>query len=324
MNKSLKKRNLSIFFILLCLITSIIVYITINSTINDSDGLLKVYFIDTGQSDCILIETPHGKHMLIDSGDNGDESVVRSFLNSKSVKQIEYAFFTHPHADHIGGAYEVVNEYEVLNIIMPDKSIDTVTYKKLVDETSRKKITALHPEPNFPLTVDGVNITVFSPVGDDYGSNINNYSIVLRMDYGDTSFLFTGDAEEKNELEMLNAGFDLDIDILKVGHHGSTTSSSIMFLQAVTPEYSIILCGTNNKYGHPHDETISKLNDFSSVVYRTDQNGDITVTTDGTQITVTAEKILDESLAFFIPSNFSELYKIGGSFFSRLIFIFND
>ena len=318
--KSYKKNFSTIFFIILFLLIAIILYQTFYSNNKTPDGLLKVYFIDSGQSDCILIETPNGKHMLIDSGDNGDETIIRKFLNSKGVKQIEYAFFTHPHADHIGGAYEVVNEYDVLNIIMPDKAVDTATYKKLIDEASKKEITALHPELGFSIIVDDVKITVFSPISKDYGSNINEYSIVLRMDYGDTSFLFTGDAEEENELEMLNAGFDLDVDILKVGHHGSSTSSSVMFLQAVTPEYSIILCGTENKFGHPHDETLSKLNDVSSVIYRTDQNGSVTVTTDGKQITVTPEKAFDES-AFYIPN--IKFYKISGRFSPALFFYDN-
>lgn len=306
----MKKANSKIFkflfIVLLCLLFVLAVYWSYQESNKNPDGLLKLYFVDTGQSDCILIETPNGKHMLIDSGDNGDEKIVRQFLNSKSVKQIEYAIFTHPHADHIGGAYEVVNEYSVLNIIMPDISADSNTYKMFVDEVSRQQIATTTPQPGYTFTVDGVKLTVFSP-NSTKNSNVNENSIVCRMDYGDTSFLFTGDAEVKNELEMLSSGFDLDVDVLKVAHHGSSTSSSLQFLQAVTPEYSVILCGKGNKYKHPHDETLSRLNDVSSSIFRTDINGNITISSDGKAITITAEKGKDESFAY----NFY-YYKLGG------------
>ena len=285
-----RKQPLLLLSFVLIIAVVLVYWYTLQPKISDNN--LKVYFIDTGQSDCVLIETPNGSFVLIDSGNNGDEDIIRNFLNDKKVKEIECAIFTHPHADHIGGGYEIINEYSTKRVLMPDVSANTATYKKLIDEVSLQQITLNRIAVGYNFIIDSVSFNVFSPKEAGYGSNLNEYSIVCRVDYGDTSFLFTGDAEAKNEQEMLDAGFDLDVDVLKVGHHGSSTSSSLIFLQAVTPEYAVILCGTNNKYGHPHYETLSNLNEVSAVIYRTDINGTITISTDGNTINVILEKQL--------------------------------
>lgn len=288
MRQKQRKQPLLLLSVILIIAVVLVYWYTLQP--KETNENLIVYFIDTGQSDCVLLETPNGSFILIDSGDNGDEDIIRKFLNNKKVKEIECAIFTHPHADHIGGAYEIVNEYATKRVLMPDVSADTATYKKFIDEVSAQEIPLNHIEVGYSFVIDTVAFNVFSPKAEGYGSKLNEYSIVCRVDYGDTSFLFTGDAEIKNEMEMLDGGFDLDVDVLKVGHHGSSTSSSLVFLKAVTPEYAVILCGTNNKYGHPHDETLSKLEEVSATIYRTDINGTITITTDGKTIDV----ILDE------------------------------
>jgi len=289
MVKQSKQKQPLLLLSLLLIITVVLVYwYTLPK--KTADNNLNVFFIDTGQSDCVLLRTPNGYFVLIDSGDNGDEDIIRAFLNEKKVTEIECAIFTHPHADHIGGGYEVVNEYTTKRVLMPDVSADTATYRKLIDEVSAQEIPLNRIAVGYNFIIDSVSFSVFSPKAAGYGSNLNEYSIVCRVDYGDTSFLFTGDAEIENEQEMLEGGFDLDVDVLKVGHHGSSTSSSLVFLQAVTPEYAVILCGENNKYGHPHAETLSKLEEVSAVIYRTDINGTITITSDGKTLNVVLEK----------------------------------
>ncbi|OGO89544.1 MAG: hypothetical protein A2Y17_02375 [Clostridiales bacterium GWF2_38_85] len=264
------------------------------------NNYLYVYFINTGQSDCILITTPNDENILIDSGDNGDEDIVLGFLEDKKITKLEYVIFTHPHSDHIGGGYEVVSSFDVDNVIMPDIENDTKTYKSLVDEIDEKNIKVTYPDDGDIYNIDGITMTILSPVNSDYGTNMNEYSIVCRLDYGESSFLFTGDAEAVNEEEMIEAGYDLDVDVLKVGHHGSSSSSTKEFLEAVTPEYAVILCGKDNSYNHPNDDTLSKLEEVSAEIYRTDINGTITMYSDGKTITVALEKKTAKNSEYYI------------------------
>lgn len=290
MNRKTKSSitKLIIFATVVVLVFAVQPLLAQNNTVDDDN--LYVYFLDTGQSDCILITTPNDEVILIDSGDNGDEDVVLGFLEEKKVSEIDYMIFTHPHADHIGGGYEVVSSIKVDNVLMPDVEADSKTYRDMMDEIDEKNIKVTYPDDGDTYNIDGVTMKIFSPVNSDYGSNMNEYSIVCRIDYGESSFLFTGDAEAINESEMLEAGYNLDVDVLKVGHHGSTSSSTKAFLEAVSPEYAVILCGKNNSYGHPEDVTLSKLEEASAEVYRTDINGTITMYSDGVTINVQTVK----------------------------------
>ena len=310
MNRKTKSSitKLIIFATVVVLVFAVQPLLAQNNTIDDDN--LYVYFLDTGQSDCILITTPNDEVILIDSGDNGDEDAVLGFLEEKKISEIDYMIFTHPHADHIGGGYEVVSSIKVDNVLMPDVEADSKTYRDMMDEIDEKNIKVTYTDDGDTYNIDGVTMKIFSPINSDYGSNMNEYSIVCRIDYGESSFLFTGDAEAINESEMLEAGYNLDVDVLKVGHHGSTSSSTKAFLEAVSPEYAVILCGKNNSYGHPEDETLSKLEEASAEVYRTDINGTITMYSDGVTINILTENKVEKTTVWagsILPNSYYNL-----------------
>lgn len=254
---------------------------------DSTQSLLEVNFVDVGQGDCILIKTPNEKTILIDSGSLGSKETVLNFIKKQGISEIEYAFFTHPHADHIGAADEILKKYTVKNVYMPNAVTTTQVFERMLDELEKhKEINIVQAKAGQSITVDEVKLDILSPIKDSY-CNLNNYSIIIKMNFGDNSFLFTGDAEMLNEQEMLEANYNLDVDILKVGHHGSGSSTSSEFLAAVTPEAAIISCGAGNRYGHPHDKTLEKLKDIET--YRTDKNGTITVYCSKTDFTIKTE-----------------------------------
>lgn len=251
---------------------------------------IEIHVIDVGQGDSILISTSAG-YMLIDSGPSSAEQDLKNYLTDMDVEKLEYVVFTHPDADHIGNADMILTDYTVSNVIMPDHSKETQTYKNMMDAFNASGATLVSPEPSYEFEMGAMTVTVLGPVEDSYKST-NDYSVVMRLDFGETSFMMTGDAEEIAEQDILELfGADvLDCDVLKVGHHGSTTATSQEFLDAVTPELSLISCGEGNKYGHPHAETLTKLTAASSEIYRTDEWGSIVLVSDGTDITVQPKK----------------------------------
>ena len=254
----------------------------VSETSETAGGLLEVYFLDVGQGDCIFIATPSGGYMLIDSGTLQSKEYVLSFLREKGVEELEYLFLTHPHADHIGGADDIIKSFTVKKVYMPNAVTTTQVYERLLDALEENKdVNVIRALAGQHIVYDGLSLEIISPKKDSY-SNLNLYSIVLRMTYGEKSFLFTGDAEIPNEREMLDAEDILAAHVLKIGHHGSLSSTSAEFLAAVAPEIAVICCGAGNSYGHPHAQTIEKLN--SITVYRTDLNGTITVFCDGKEL----------------------------------------
>lgn len=250
------------------------------------DGTMQVHFIDVGQGDSALIVTPDGKYILIDAGTNTSEDALKYYLDSQEVKEIEYAIMTHPHEDHIGGADMIFDTYMVKNVILPDVTHDSVTYERMLQAIDRNNINMTTAKSGDIFTVGDVTLKILGPVNTGYTS-LNDYSIVVRVDYGGTSFMFTGDAEEVSEKEMLSEHHKTEFtcDVLKVGHHGSTTSSSIDFIKAVNPLVAVISCGTGNSYGHPHRETINTLTNAGIDIYRTDQMGNIVFKADGLNVT---------------------------------------
>lgn len=247
------------------------------------NGELKVNFIDVGQADSILIQQGN-ENMLIDSGNNDDENTLKNYLANLGVKELKYAIATHPHEDHIGSMDYIMNSLKVGQIYAPKVTTTTKTYENLVNAVKNKGMQFEVPSVGETFYVGQAKCTIFAPNSNTY-DDLNNYSIVVKVEFGNNSFLFTCDAEETPEKEMLSNGLNLKADVLKVGHHGSRSSSSDAFLNEVNPKYAVISVGKDNDYGHPNSETLNRLSNRGIVVYRTDLNGTVVATSDGNNIT---------------------------------------
>lgn len=240
-----------------------------------------VHFIDVGQGDSEFIELPDGKTVLIDASTRSAGEDVVSYIEDLGYDAIDIVIATHPHEDHIGGLPDVIDAFDIGQMYMSNGITTTKIFETLMDKISENMIPVDVPDAGMTLmSGEGYTFACVGPINDGY-DDLNNYSLVTRLDVGSSSFLFTGDCEAVCEQEMIDAGVDLDVDILKVGHHGSSTSSNEAFLEAVSPEVAVISCGVDNEYGHPHDETLEKLNAVGCDVLRTDLNGDIAISTDG-------------------------------------------
>lgn len=257
---------------------------------NQGDGLgalstLIVSYIDVGQGDSILLEC-NDEAMLIDAGENDKGDVVLDYLNVRNIDRLKYAVGTHPHSDHIGGMDTVMQEVPADSFIYPSCDYETKTWNDVLDVAACNKSKLIKASLGNSYSLGDATFTIYAPQTDSIYSDCNNYSVVIRLTYGDTSFLFTGDAEAVSEKEMIKMGYCLKSDVLKVGHHGSRYSSCEQFLDAVDPKYAVISCGKDNEYGHPHSEVIKKLNDRNIAVFRTDQKGTVVLTSDGENIDV--------------------------------------
>ncbi len=261
---------------------------------NGEEGLsreLEVHFIDVGQGDSTLIKLPNKESILIDAGKNVDSELVVNYLKKEGIKKIDYVIGTHPHEDHIGGLDVVIESFEIGRVYLPRVVHTTKTYEDVLLAIKNKNLKVIEAKGGVTLDIPEVNAIFVAPNSSEY-KDINNYSAVLKLTYQDTSFIFTGDAEELSENEMLLQSYtNLDTDVLKVAHHGSSTSTSEAFLEAVSPKYAVISLGENNTYGHPHFETIDKLNRHQIKYFRTDLQGDIIATSDGTKISFNQQPI---------------------------------
>lgn len=244
---------------------------------------LTVHYIDVGQGDSILAGSD-GHYMLIDAGENDQADTVVSYLKQAGVTSLDYVIGTHPHSDHIGGLDKVIDEFSVGKVILPPVEHTTRTFEDVLNAASNKGLKITKPVPGSTYTLGNASFTIVAPVK-DYGNDLNNWSVGIRLTYGSNSFLMCGDAESQAESDMLERGIPLKADVLKAGHHGSSTSTSSGFLKAVSPSYVVIQCGKDNSYGHPHKETMEKLEKAGCRVLRTDESGTITAASDGTHIT---------------------------------------
>lgn len=254
----------------------------------DMKDKISIHFIDVGQADSILIKDEKNA-MLIDGGNNEDGDLVVNYLKNQGVKHLNYIIGTHGHEDHIGGLDNVLKSFSVDKIYMPKSTTTTKTFQDVVNATKAKGLTFTEPKTGSEFTLGNMTFKILAPNSTTYESK-NNESIVLKGTYGNTSFMFTGDAEEISEKEILKQNYNLHADLLKVGHHGSDTSTSDEFLNAVSPKYAIISVGKNNNYGHPKEKIIDKLKKRNIPTYRTDEKGTIIATSDGTSIEFNFEK----------------------------------
>ena len=248
---------------------------------------LQVHYIDVGQGDSILILSPEGKVMLVDGGESGSGALT--YLKSKGITHVDLMVATHPHSDHIGGLVDILKAMPVAEVVTNGQPTTTLTYEHFLDAIKAAKALYKEAKRGDTLTLGSLTFSVLHPDVPE-GDDLNAQSLVLRLQYGKVAFLFTGDAQESSEESMLAAGLNVQAQILKVGHHGSRTSSSPEFLAAVKPQVAIYSCGLGNSYGHPHAETLANLAAVGAKVYGTDVNGTIVVTSDGNTYQVTATK----------------------------------
>lgn len=244
---------------------------------------LEVHFLDVGQGDATLIVCGEGA-MLIDAGNNSWGDDVRDYLEYQGISDLDYVIGTHPDADHIGGLDTVIEAFDCGMVMMPDYEKDTKTYEEVIEVMDEKGLELTVPEAWSVYELGEAAFTVVAPIG-EYGSNANDYSVGILLEHGDNRFLFTGDAEEESEQDMLASGMDLSADVFKTAHHGSSTANTEAFLEAVKPEYAVISCGEGNSYGHPHAETLNRLRAMGVQVFRTDEEGTIVASSDGSSIT---------------------------------------
>ncbi len=287
----MKRMKFLCIFLSFCMIFSSCGFLEEETKDKKPQGELTVKFLDVSQGDCELIILPDETVILIDGGDAFCSEEIVIYLENEGFEKIDYIVASHPHADHIGGLDDVFNSFEVGEIILPEiskKDIPTtVVYEKLLRAIKIEGCKVTKAENNLEiLNKNGVLVECLGPVGTGYG-DLNEYSAIIKLTYGENTFLFMGDATEENEKELLKLGEDIDCDVLKVGHHGSSTSSSEEFLDEAAPDYAVISAGEDNRYGHPHRETLNKfsLRDIKS--YITKDNGTIVMVSDGAKLNIT-------------------------------------
>ena len=243
-------------------------------------GELVVHFIDVGQADSALLLCGDAA-MLIDGGNVADSRLVVAYLRQNGVETLDYVVCTHAHEDHVGGLAGVLAVFETKHVLCPGVA-DTKAYHDFEKYAGEQGLALERPATDSSFPLGSAVVTVLGPRA-DY-ADLNNSSLVLRIDHGDVSFLFTGDAERESETDILDAGADVRATVLKVGHHGSNSSSSYRWIYETEPLYAVISVGDRNSYGHPHEEVMSRLHDAGVRVYRTDMQGHIVCTSDGADV----------------------------------------
>lgn len=269
---------------LLCLLLAFLCTLFLVSCGNNNKVVeeenLKIHYIDVGQGDSELIQVD-GKNILIDAGTSDKKAL--NYLKSIGITSIDYVIATHPHEDHIGSMDDVINNFNVGTFYAPKITTTTKTYENMVKALKSKNLKINVPKVGQELSVGKATLTFLAPNSSKY-EDMNNYSVVIKLQYGSKSFIFMGDAEDVSEKEILGKQLDIRADVLKVGHHGSHSSTTQAFLDKVNSKYSVISCEKGNDYGHPHKETIDKLNGKNINVFRTDLQGTIIASSDGEEL----------------------------------------
>lgn len=249
---------------------------------------LQVHFLDVGQADSTLIISGE-EAMLIDAGNNEDEDYILSYLKEHNITKLKYAVGTHSHEDHVGSMDSVIQNVTVENIILPKETTTTKTYRDVLSAIEQEHVVEIRPEVKKEYQLGEASFMIVAPNRQEY-ADTNDYSVGILLTYGKNKFLFTGDASEESEREMMDTGIELQADVFQAGHHGSSTSNSLEFLKKVDPTYAVISCGVDNKYGHPHVEVIASFEEEDIQMYRTDKQGTIVAESNGKDITWKVEK----------------------------------
>lgn len=304
--------------VIICLLAAVMLFISLNDhffkiegvpTWNDLyksvglvpdipmvEGEVSVHYVDVGQGDCELIKTST-KSVLIDSGERDQSFEVITYIKSQKIEKLDYVIVTHPHSDHAGCMSDVIDEFDVGTVILPEiqESVipTTNTYSRLLESIAKKDISVEYANPGNTYILDDAVMTVLSPV-EDY-NDLNNYSVAVKFQHGENSFLFTGDIESEAENDILNSGSDVSANVIKLAHHGSTTSNQKKFLNAVDPQYAVIEVGAPNSYGHPHEKIIQRLENMDIVIYRTDRDGNIVFVSDGNELEIVLNNAKDSA-----------------------------
>lgn len=258
----------------------------IETTQPSAEENFQMHFIDVGQALSVLVECD-GQFMLYDGGNVDDGSLVVSYLQNQGVEELQYVFCSHAHEDHVGGLAAALAYFPANHVYSPVTEASTKCFQNFIKYTQQQGLQVEVPAVGTVWQLGSATVQLLGPI--KQYNDTNDTSLVLRIDYGSTSFLLAGDMESDAERDLVESGANLKADVLQVGHHGSSTSSSYIFMNAVLPEMGIISCGANNKYGHPHEETLSILRDAGVDTYRTDLLGTITIGSDGSNYTVSSE-----------------------------------
>jgi competence protein ComEC len=287
-NNCFRKKYLLMIFLTILVLNLIIGCNLFNNSLNKNNQLevdkMIVHYIDVGQGDSILIQV-NNKNLLIDSGPKSDKKKLINYLSALNLEKLDYVIATHPHEDHIGNMSDVIDDYNVQNFYAPKVQSTTKTFEKMIESLKSKnlKINVIKKGTDSINLGENTKVTVFSPSKDSY-EDLNNYSPVIKIEYGKTSFLFTGDAQKDVEKEILASNEDISADVLKVGHHGSSTSTTKEFLNKVHPLIGVISVGQDNTYNHPNNDTLKHLKENKINTYRTDKDGTVILSSDGSNI----------------------------------------
>lgn len=254
-----------------------------------NENLTLVHFIDVGQADSILIES-RGQVLLMDAGNKEDSEKVISYIKNRGIDRLDYVIGSHPHKDHIGGLGEVINKFDIGKVFLTDYVLPSEHLDRLLGAINNKNLKVIIPSVGDEYALGNASFIFVAPVKKDYGSKVNNYSLGIKLIDRDNTFLLTADAEEVAEMDMAAGEIDISADVLKINHHGSITSSTEIFIDAVNPTYGVLSVGKDNPYGNPSYSVMARLLDHDVQIYRTDLCGSITVISDGKNLIFKTEK----------------------------------
>jgi len=268
----------SLFLFVTMAITIVLNYTTKTNISLQSN--MVTHFIDVGQGDCILIQV-NKKNLLIDSGTGDSYTKVIRYLKNNNITKLDYIIATHPHDDHIGGMASIIKAFKIGDFYAPKITASSEAFEDMIRALKSKNLKIKIAKPNIALDLGpDTSCLMLAPNKTEY-KDTNNYSCVLKITYKNSNYLFTGDVQEISEEEILHKGYDLHAEVLKVAHHGSSSSTTQKFLNKVSPKIAVISCGAYNSYGHPNKGTLDKLKNLNCIIYRTDLDGNIILISDG-------------------------------------------